>query len=113
MYESVIKFSKYSTVEQQSTMKLSEVEIPDIYICNKDQFNLHKSLEFGYTHQSYFLAGMAGVETKFEKGTWGGISGESNFSDLMQKFYGVEENMYDSLKVNFYDDEVKLFSSSK
>ena len=107
MYESLIKFTKYSIVEQQSTMSLTEVEVPDIYICNRDQFNLNKSREYGYTHQSLFLAGIAGVETKLEKATWTGTKGKSNFSILKNYFYGLQNNMYDTLNAVIVANKVK------
>ncbi len=106
MYESVFKFSKYSTVEQQSKMSLSEVEVPDIYICNKDQFNLNLSRAFGYTHQSHFLAGIAGIETKLEKATWAGMDGNHDFSELRNNLYGIDETMYHTFYVKY--TKVKL-----
>ena len=93
MYESLCKYFKRSTIQQQSTMKLTEVEVPDIYICNQGSFNLSKSSEFGFKYHSYFLAG---IKEGFNTTTWNGLS---DFESLLNELYGINENNFESLKV--------------
>ena len=101
MYESLCKYFRSSTILHQSTMELSKVEVPDIYICNSGPYSNSKSSEHGFKYKSDFLAG---IKKGFETATWN--DGDMDFDMLLNTLYSVNENNFETLRVKTtIDDE--------
>ncbi len=95
------KYFKSSIILHQSTIGLTKVEVPDIYICNHGSYNLSKSTDSGFKYQTYFLAG---IKEGFNTATWN--EEDSDFGVLLNTLYGVNENNFGSLSVQTpLDDE--------
>ena len=77
--QSVRKYFQHPVVEQSSRVPVKDLPIPVVYVCQANQFNYTKAMEYGYLKFTRFLAGILTNSTNI---SWQGKDGNQTFKDL-------------------------------
>ena len=74
MGNAVQKYLRFSTVPQTDSKTIAEAKLPNIFICEKNQFNVKKSEVYGYGNSlNNFLSGsLQGTDGNKRKVSWNG-----------------------------------------
>ena len=101
-------FSKYydePVVQQMSYVKLDEIRMPIVYVCQENQFDYAKAKSYGYDFFSHMLLGKL---NDVDKVSWVGKDGKKNFSILQHELLNFDyTNSYAMFGDAVYEETIE------
>ena len=93
----MLKYMEFSTFPLTGSKDIAETKVPDIFMCEIDQFDVKQGRKWGYTYPDAFLKGMiyleggAGWSGEWDNAaTWNGKTGIWTYKQICKIMYKTE-----------------------